>query len=152
MILRDFFRSTDKGEHFFIEGKRSLGPFTRFLPVVERVEWGHSNRVSSATVPLRTLRVGPPRTGVRVIGAVFTSRLRNSKPSPGIEVLITGSSGTTAAVTDDEGVYDVTGLPSGKYTVELSTKSVHPVCELNLEKQAVDGCGLFLDEVHEPAN
>lgn len=66
VILRDFFRSTDRGEDFFIEGRRSFGPLTSFLPVVERVECGHSNRVSEAGAALQTLReVRHNRVGVR---------------------------------------------------------------------------------------
>jgi hypothetical protein len=150
VILRDFFHSTDRGEHFFVEGKRSRAPFTRFLPVVERVECGHSKRASSAVAELRTLHDGAPRNGVRVIGAVFTS-WRKPQPSSGIEVLIKGPSGATTVVTDDAGVYDIVGLPFGRYTVELSTKDVHPVC-VNLEKRAVSGCSLFLDEARQHAN
>lgn len=151
VILKDFFHLTDRGENFFVEGKRGRGPFTRFLPVVERSECGHSKRVRSAVVELRTLRDGPPRNGVRVIGAVFTSR-RKPQPSSGIEVLIKGPSGAATVVTDDAGVYDIVGLPFGLYTVEISTNEVHPVCALNLEKRAVDGCSLFLDEDLRHAN
>ena len=152
LILRDFFHSTDRGEFFFVEGKRSSGPFTRFLPVVERVECGHSSHVSAATVVLRTLGEGPPQTGVRIIGDVYTSFFKNPKALPGVEVLIKGPAGNTVAVTDNLGVYDVAGLPFGPYTVELSTQSSHPVCALNLEKRAVDGCRLFLDEVRRQAS
>jgi hypothetical protein len=151
VILRDFFRSTDRGEDFFVEGTRSLGPFTRFLPVVERVECGHSSRTGRALVQLRILRDGPPRSGVRIIGAVFRSR-EDVKPSSGTTILIKGPAGNTVAVTDDNGVYDVAGLPFGQYTVELSTKDWHPACALNLETRPVDGCSLFLDEVTNRGN
>lgn len=153
VILRDFFRSTDRGEEFFIEGRRSFGPLTSFLPVVERVECGHSNRVSEAVVALRTLREGPPQTGVRIIGAVFTSGVAQPKasvPAPGIQVLIKGPAGNIVVTTDDRGVYEAAGLPFGHYTVELSTTNPHPLCALNLEKHPVDGCSLFLDEVRQP--
>jgi hypothetical protein len=129
VILRDFFRPTDVGQPFFIEGKRSYSPFARFLPVVERVECGHSSRIGRALVQLRTLRGGPPQSGVRIIGAVFRSR-EDAKPSPGTTVLVKGPAENTVAVTDDDGVYDVAGLPFGQYTVELSTKDWHPVCAL----------------------
>lgn len=151
VILRDFFRPTDVGQQFFIEGKRSFSPFARFLPVVERVECGHSRRISRALVQLRTLRDGPPRSGVRIIGAVFRSR-EDIKPSPGTTVLIKGPAGNTVAVTDGDGVYDVAGLPFGRYTVELSTKYWHPACALNLEMRPVDGCSLFRDEVINRGN
>lgn len=145
VILRGFFRPTDAGEQFFIEGKRSDSPLTRFLPVLERVECGQSNRIDRARAQLRTLRDRPPRSGVRIIGAVFRSR-NDLKPSPGTTVLIKGPAGNTAAVTDNDGIYDVAGLPFGQYTVELSTKGGHPVCALNLETLSVDNCSLFLDE------
>jgi hypothetical protein len=64
--------------------------------------------------------------------------------------LIKGPSGTTSVITDDSGVYDVSGLPFGQYTLELSTKGVHPVCVLNLEKRRVDGCNFSLvSETHQ---
>jgi hypothetical protein len=82
---------------------------------------------------------------------VFRSR-EDVKPSPGITVLIKGPAGNTVAVTDGDGVYDVSGLPFGQYTVELSTKDWHPACALNLEARPVDGCSLFLDEVINKGN
>ena len=146
VILRDFFLPDDKGQHFFVEGGRSLGPFARFLPVVERVECGHSKRLSDAVVALRILKEGPPRAGGRIIGTVFANRLVPSKPAKGVQVLIKASIGSVVASTDDAGVYDVTGLPLGQYTVELSTTAIHPVCALNFETSVIDGCSLFLDE------
>jgi hypothetical protein len=66
--------------------------------------------------------------------------------------LIKGPAGNTVAVTDGDGVYEVSGLPFGQYTVELSTKDWHPACALNLEARPVDGCSLFLDEVINKGN
>jgi len=154
VILRDFFRPTDVGEDFFVEGKRSLGPFTRFLPVVERVECGHSCRMNNgvAIVALRTLRDIPPRNGARVIGFVATDR-RNPKPASGINIFVRGPSGVTSAVTDGRGVYDVVGLPFGQYSVELSIAgATRPICALDLAKRAVGDCSFVLDEVYQPAN
>jgi hypothetical protein len=148
--LRDFFRPSDKFQRFFVEGNRSQGASTRFLPIIERVECDRSRHLDDAMVELRTLRDGRPQTGVRIIGRVYSSWRDQPRPLPGIEVQIKGPAGSMLAVTDSQGVYDVNDLPSGQYTVELSTTSAHPVCAVNLQKLAVDGCSLFLDEVHGP--
>jgi hypothetical protein len=150
VVLRDFFRPTDRFERFFVEGSRSHGTFTRFLPIIERVECGHSQRTSDAIVALRVLRDGPPPSGIRIIGRVYADRLKHHIPSPGIEVLIKGPAGSRIVVTDAEGVYDVTGLSPGSYSVELSTKDWHPVCALDLQKVPVGDCPLFLDEARRP--
>jgi hypothetical protein len=151
VVLRDFFRPDNRFEHFFIEGQGSRGVFTRFLPIIERVECGHSRRLSDAIVSLRILHDGAPRTGIRIIGRVYTSWREHPAPTPRIKVLIKGPSGSTVTVTDADGIYDVTGLPPGQYTVELSTTKWHPVCKVNLESTAVSECNLFLDEVRGPA-
>jgi hypothetical protein len=39
-----------------------------------------------------------------------------------VGVVIAGPSGKVKLTTDSEGVYDITGLPPGEYTVELTTK------------------------------
>jgi hypothetical protein len=153
VILRGSFHSSDRGESFFVEGRRSLGPFTRFLPVIEPLDCGHSYRIndSGGIVARRILRNLPPRNGVRVIGFIFTNWL-NPKPVRGLEVLVKGPTGTNTVVTDERGVYDVVGLPSGQYTVELPTKGVQPICALDLAKRAVGDCSFSLDEVHGPAD
>jgi hypothetical protein len=151
VVLRDFFRPDNRFEHFFIEGKRSRGVFARFLPIIERVECGRSRRLSDAIVPLRILHDGAPRKGIRIIGRVYTSWRKHPAPTPRIEVLIKGPAGSTVTVTDADGIYDVTGLPLGQYTIELSTTKRHPVCVVNLESTPVSGCNLFLDEIQGPA-
>jgi hypothetical protein len=150
VVLRDFFRSTDRGEDFFVEGKRSLGPFTRLLPVVERVDCGHSRHVSDsdAIVSLRILRDVPPRNGVRVIGSAHSNWLKPT-PVPGLEVFVKGPAGTIAAVTDEHGVYDVVGLPLGQYTVELPSNALHPMCALNLARRPVGECSFSLDQSYQ---
>jgi len=145
VILRGGFRPTDRFEHFFVEGQRSLGVFARFLPIIERVDCGRTQPLSHAIVALRILHDGAPRAGVRIIGRVYTSWQAHPEPVPGIEVLITGPAGDTVTATDADGIYDVTRLPRGQYTVELSTTKVHSRYAFDLESVAVDGCDLFLD-------
>jgi hypothetical protein len=151
VILRDFFRPTDKFERFFIEGVRSQGVFDRFLPIVERAECGHSRRLNDAVVELRVLEDGPPPFGVRIIGRVlFGDRSKPGTPSPGTEILIKGPAGRKLVVTDVQGIYDVTGLPPGRYSVELSTKDWHPAYALDLQRVAVGDSVLFLNEARRP--
>jgi hypothetical protein len=153
VILRDCFHTTDRGETYFVEGSRSLGPFTRFLPLVERMECGRSGRTSKGgiIVALRILRDIPPRNGVRVIGFVSSDWL-NPKPVSGFKLWVKGPVGTSAVVTDERGVYDVVGLPFGQYTVELPRNGAQPICALDLAKRAVGDCSFSLNELRPPAN
>jgi hypothetical protein len=150
VILRQFFRPTDKFEWFFVEGGRSQGTLTSFLPVIERVECGHSKRLTFATVELTVLRDGPPPIGVRIIGRVYTDRANYKAPSTGTEVLITGPAGQKVVVTDNRGIFDVTGLPPGEYSVELREEATRSVYRLDLRKVAVENITLFLDETRKP--
>lgn len=120
LILRGYFLPSDKGQQYFVEGGHSQGAITHFLPIIEPVICGRTGRVDRSAVALRILHDGPPKSGVRVIGRVFDKLVADpSKPVPGIEVVITGPTGRTGAVTDAQGIYDVTGLPPGQYTVEF---------------------------------
>ena len=124
IILRGFFHVEDKSERYFVEGVRSTGVFTRFLPVFEPTDCGRTARLDDAGVALRVLREGLPSSGGRLIGRVYASI--HSAPRnavPGVSVLATGPAGSVVSVTDAQGIYDFIGLPPGHYTVEPLTKS-----------------------------
>lgn len=68
--------------------------------------------------------------GVRIIGNVtrFNGREREAREAaPGRNVVITGPSGTATITTDKQGIYDLTGLPSGRYEIhsEIRSLAVH---------------------------
>lgn len=101
------------------------GLLTQFLPVVKVIPCNRTNLLKYATVDLRVLHDGPPRDGVRIIGEVRRGR-HWEKAAAGIRVLISGPNGMTTTETDKEGIYDVTGLPAGPYTIVADTKPLRP--------------------------
>lgn len=86
-----------------------------FLPVIEPYGGCHLRRITDAKADLRVLNDGPPRSCVRVVGWVY----RDGQPTAGAVVHITGPGGTTSVTTDRQGIYDQTGLPPGRYKVEV---------------------------------
>jgi hypothetical protein len=68
VILRAFFEPSDKSVSYFVEGYRSYGPLFRYLPMIEQTDCGRTQYAKDASVPLRVLRDGPPKSGVRLIG------------------------------------------------------------------------------------
>jgi hypothetical protein len=128
VILRGDFRAS---AWYLVEGKRSEGVITRFLPIVEPLSCGHTDRLDRATVALRVLHDGPPKSGVRIIGRAY-ERLANASSVSGVKIKIKGPSGTTFSITDGQGIFDVSGLPPGRYTVELAMEGWHPIyaCDL----------------------
>jgi hypothetical protein len=124
VVLRNFFHPSDKFEWLFIEGHRSREMIARLLPVIERDECGHSQPLKNAAVPLRVLHDGVPPVGVRIIGRVYnatgyTSRWERRTPYSGTALVITGPGVKTVVVTNDGGIFDVSGLPVGQYGVEI---------------------------------
>lgn len=154
VVLRNFFYPSDKFEWLFIEGHRSRG-IARFLPVIERDECGHSQPLKNAAVPLRILHDGAPAVGVRIIGRVYnvtgyTSRWERRTPYSGLTLAIAGPAVKTVVVTDDEGIFDVSGLPVGQYSVEIKGPNQGPVYELDLRKVPVSDVTFFVDNSPKP--
>jgi hypothetical protein len=155
VVLRNFFHPSDKFEWFFIEGHRSRGMIARFLPVIERDECGHSRLLKNAAVPLRILHDGAPPVGVRILGRVYDAPLYTSPPerrtpTPGASVVITGPGVKTVVVTDDDGIFDVSGLPVGQYSVEIKGSNRGPGYELDMRKVPIVDLTLFMDTSPEP--
>ena len=120
VVLRGFFRNSDKFHWYFVEGHRGFGPLTRFLPVVLPLDCGRTSRLEYSEVPLRILRERSPRSGVRLIGTVYKRELNSKRPEAGIRVLIEGTNRKLVVLTDSQGIYDVSGLPSGRYNISLA--------------------------------
>ena len=149
VVLRGFFTPNDKFKRYFVEGRRSQGALTRFLPVIEPVPCGRTINLDDAAVALRVLHDGPPTTGIRMIGRVlighsYERESQSRKPAPGVEVQIRGPAGTTVLVTDSDGIYDITGLPPGQYSVELPTKYKYAVDTFDLKAGAVQDDTLWI--------
>jgi hypothetical protein len=102
------------GSTYFIDGHRSTGLLTRFLPIVEIQRCGRFRPIDQAALDIRMLRDGPSQKAVRVVGQVTGAHY---KPRVGVRVAITGPAGTILTTTDREGIYDVADLPPGRYSV-----------------------------------
>lgn len=106
---------------FLVEAYRHDGLLSRLIPIpiyLPRGGCGQSAKVANAEAQLRILREGRPKSGVRIIGEV--EGLSSDVKASGIEVVISGPNGETRATTDDSGVYDVNGLPPGRYRIHIA--------------------------------
>ncbi len=125
-LTRGAFRS---GEDYFIDGRRPRGVLTRILPLVEVDCSPRSDFLSDAGVSLRLLKSGFPKNDVRIIGRVDRWLKATSQPYAqherllvrGAQVVVSGPGGVIVATTDEEGVYDVPGLPPGTYNAHLQS-------------------------------
>jgi len=117
VVLRGFFKPSDRWKQYFVEGNRSRVAFTPLLPVIETHPCGHTQPRERAAVTLRILRDGPPKHGARLIGRVYKADSVTPVSDMGID--IEGPSGSIYKVTEAARVYDATDLPAGHYTVRL---------------------------------
>ncbi|HZS26559.1 MAG TPA: hypothetical protein VFB76_04970 [Candidatus Angelobacter sp.] len=106
--------------------------------------------LKDAAVDLRVLHDGPPRDGVRIIGEVRRGRYWE-KSAAGIRVLISGPHGITTTETDQKGIYDVTGLPAGSYTIIADAEPLRPgrnrcqtYADADLKSGDIWGCELVI--------
>lgn len=58
IFLRGHFRQADRFERYFVEGRRSDGAITRFLPIIEPVDCGRTAHIADAAVAIRALHNG----------------------------------------------------------------------------------------------
>jgi hypothetical protein len=108
------------GEMYFVDGRLDRGILTRApLPVVDMKCTG-SMLLKDAKVELRLLRDSPHWNGVRIIGRAV-ERAHGAPPIAGARVIIAGPSGEVTVTTDADGIYDISGLPPGHYSVHAST-------------------------------
>lgn len=105
------------GETYFVDGNRWSSRLTRYLPVFE-MHCTRTSRIKGAEIDLRALHDGPPQNSVRILG--YTLRQKspsNWEKTPGQKVGITGPSGEILVISDQQGIYDVSGLAPGRYIV-----------------------------------
>jgi len=142
VILRGFFRSGDKSQLYFVEGRRSPAALTHFLPVILPVECGRTGPRDSEAVAIRLLHDGPPKSGARLIGRVlkgkYTPTSVSKTPLHGNIIAIEGSAGSIVSATDSEGIYSVDGLLPGRYTIHIATTGVRGLTSRGGEKGFVD--------------
>jgi len=146
----------DGAEQDFVDGQWRGGLLTLGLPIVEFGTCSRSGRLSNAEVELRILQDGPPKNGVRIIGrATHRTHAPNyqEEPSPGVNVIVAGPDGSVTTTTDLHGIYDVMGLPPGRYSIRTDVYSekrhTYPSCGLQenptLSSGDVWGCTIRID-------
>lgn len=52
---------------------------------------------------------------------MYTDLLVTSEPARGVKLLITGPAGSISTTTDQQGIYDLVGLPAGRYSVQVES-------------------------------
>ena len=104
------------GKTYLIDGRRANGLVTRLFPIVDVSHCSRSAPIDRAALDLRILREGPNQNGVHIVGQVVD---KNNKPRPGTQIVITGPEGNIGATTDQQGIFDTTGLPPGQYSVRV---------------------------------
>jgi len=143
-----FLKFVSKKGEWFVAGRLEEGIVTRLLfPVVDMKCTG-SNRIENAGVELRLFRDSPHWEGVRIIGRVLQPSEKGLTPAAGVAVAIEGPSGPIPTVTDRDGIYDVSGLPSGHYSVRVPQSRFDRPCsdrsEQGLKPGEVWGCEFWL--------
>lgn len=128
-----------RDEDYLIDGVRTGGVVTHFLPIFGFRHCTHSAPLRLAKVELRVLRDHSPQNGFRIVGEVVSP---GHIPVPGTMIALTGPSGPLFLTTDNEGIFDAKSLPEGDYQVQVGAAPVlsgHQSC--NLMRQA------FVDKV-----
>jgi hypothetical protein len=137
IVLLTFFvrggNGFEKGGTYFVDGNRSSRRLSQFLPFFE-VHCTRTGALKYSEIDLRALREGPPKNSVRIMGYTFRRTSTNGwEDVPRVRIGITGPSGETVASSDEQGLYDVSGLPPGSYLVHgMDPKAgpywAHPIC------------------------
>jgi hypothetical protein len=116
-----------EGDEYLIYGTRRGNWLTLGLPLFESHLCGLSLQIQDAEIQLRIMHDGPPKSGIRIIGRTMRWPYGNNAPlphgpMPGAKVLVSGPSGTFTAISDSHGIYDVSNLPTGHYTIRSSNE------------------------------
>lgn len=143
----------ENGEEYLIDGVDLRGPLTRFLPIIAFRPCNHSARIEDAPVDLRVLRDRASQgAAVRIIGSVVRYRGHTREGVPGRAVMVDGPAATLTLTTDTDGIYDVTGLPPGRYEIYLQARGSKPAWHTQCGKTGyelkpgdVGGCELDVD-------
>jgi Carboxypeptidase regulatory-like domain len=118
-----------EGQTYFVDGTQASGLLTRFLPIVDTGPYGCSRTqpVDYAALEMHILHQAKPTKGPRILGYARKYQPFNpwtppmsDLPVAGAQVSLTGSEGTTTVNTDQDGFYEVDGLPPDNYTIKLA--------------------------------
>jgi len=113
----------ENGQKYLLDGVHLNGPLTRFLPIIGFRPCNHSAQLKDAQVDLRVLRDrSSPGAGVRIIGSVVRYNGKGREPVSGRTVIVAGPAGTMTLTTDALGIYDVSGLPPGRYEIHAEPR------------------------------
>ena len=112
-------------EMYFVDADRLDGSLTRFLPIFRDHRCTRTAPIEDAEIQLRVLRDGLPSNGLRILGKTIRLRQQSNSNSysvekvPRVNVTIEGwkQGERFSAVSDENGVYDLSGLPIGGYRV-----------------------------------
>jgi hypothetical protein len=149
------------GEEYLVDGyvrPSLIGHLTNLM----QVHCSRTARVRDAQIDLRLLRDGPPQKGVRIIGRALRWQPGGGvQPASHIAVTVVEAAGPQVVVlTDEQGIYDAPGLPSGHYDVRvdscMSSGAYQYGCtcgqpsEEKVEPGYVWGCTLRLPALADP--
>jgi hypothetical protein len=133
-----------EGETYFISGVRADGLLTRILPIVDTARClGQACPVADAAIYLHLLHRQSSESEVNVIGYVQSPKrhlaservpekegdpndvyhlvLNRARYTPlgGARIKVVGPSGSTIVTADQDGIYEISGLPPDDYTLTL---------------------------------
>jgi len=130
---------------FLVDATRDHELISGLIPLFIVRACGQSGELTRAEAQLRVLREGRPKSGIRIIGSILAGD-RSQVP-----VAISGPQGEIRTTTDNSGVYDVSGLPAGRYRIRLDSSDprahrTDPECGgengMLVPEGQVWGCGL----------
>ena len=89
------------------------------------------------------LRDGPPKSGGRIIGRVysFLPDRPGERYVPDVTVVVTSPRGSISIVTDQSGIYDFRDLPPGHYSIRVGSDEHGG---MDLKPGEVSGSDLYL--------
>jgi len=123
----------ERGESLFVDGNRQTRRLTRHLPIFE-IHCTRTAPLGNSEIDMRVMREGTRKDSVRIMG--YTLRRTSDREwheVPGASVGISGPAGETVVTSDQQGLYDISGLPPGRYIVHgVDPKAgpgwAHPIC------------------------
>jgi hypothetical protein len=105
-------------EEWLFDAFRYDGIISGRLPIVQTLRCGRSQTVQTADADLRVLQGREGWNGGRIIGTALKGRITRAA---GARIFIVGPSGKTETTTDAQGIYDVKGMPPGRYSIHAGS-------------------------------
>ena len=138
-----------------MDGNRHSRRLTRHLPIFE-TQCTRTGLLKYSEIDKRVMREGAPKNGVRIMGYTLRRKPNHEwQKVPGAPVSISGPAGETIVTSDQQGLYDISGLPPGRYIVHgMDQKAgpywARPVCfwegRESLKSGDVRECGLTVSD------